>query len=208
VVRSSDIVIECAPPALLDSIASPVLRAGKRLIVLRVGALLENWHLFELADRHAGQLIVPTGALLGLDAVAAASEGTITSATLVTRKPVAGLLGAPYLVEHGFRLEGITEPVRVFSGSAREAARGFPTNVNVAVALALAGIGPDRTQVEIWADPTIGRNVHSIAVDSDAASFEMRIENVPSENPKTSRITPFSVIAILRKLSGSRWIGS
>lgn len=88
---------------------------------------------------------MPTGALIGLDAVTAAAVGTIHSARIVTRKPVAGLLGAPHLVENNIRIEGITEPLRVFEGSAREAAKGFPANLNVAVALSLAGIGPDRT---------------------------------------------------------------
>ena len=96
---------------------------------------------------------MPTGALLGLDAVRATAEGKITSATIVTRKPPAGLAGAPLLVAKGLSVDGLKAPLRVFAGSAREAIAGFPANVNVAVALSLAGIGPDRTQVEMWADP-------------------------------------------------------
>ena len=91
---------------------------------------------------------------------------------------------------------------------AREAAKGFPANLNVAVALSLAGIGPDRTTVEIWADPTVTRNTHRIEVDSDSARFSMAIENIPSENPKTGLITALSVIACLRKLNAPLRIGT
>ena len=100
-------------------------------------------------------------------------------------------------------------PKRVFTGTAREAARGFPANVNVAAALALAGIGPERTTIEIWADPGIDRNIHRIEVDADAARFSMQIENVPSaENPKTGRLTPLSVLAALKKLVAPLAVGT
>jgi aspartate dehydrogenase len=151
---------------------------------------------------------VPTGALIGLDAVTAAAEGTIHSVRLVTRKPPLGLAGAPYLVENRIGVEGLSEPLRIFEGTAREAAKGFPANLNVAVALSLAGIGPDRTRVEIWADPTVTRNTHRIEVDSDSARLSMTIENIPSENPRTGRITALSVIACLRKQCASLRIGT
>ena len=129
---------------------------------LSVGALLDHMPLIELARETGAKIIVPTGALLGLDAVRAAAEGHISSARIITRKPPAGLAGAPLLVKQGLSVEGLKEPLRVFAGSAREAIAGFPANVNVAVALSLAGIGPDRTQVEIWADPGVTRNTHTI----------------------------------------------
>ena len=72
----------------------------------------------------------------------------------------------------------------MFKGSARDAAAAFPANVNVVAALSLAGIGPDRTTIEIWADPAVTRNCHQIRVNSDSASFTMAIENIPSENPE------------------------
>ena len=134
-------------------------------MVLSVGALLENDDLIELARANGGQIVVPTGALIGLDAVTAAAVGTIHSVQMVTRKPVGGLAGAPYIVENNIDIERITEPLKIFDGTAREAAKGFPANLNVAVALSLAGIGPDRTRVQIWADPTVTRNVHRIEVE-------------------------------------------
>src|SRR5436190_15287226 len=205
---SADIVVECAPAKVLAEIAEPFLRAGKVVIVLSAGALLVNEHLIALARQCGGQIVVPTGALLGLDAVTAAAEGEIRSVRMVTRKPVRGLAGAPYLAEHNIRIEDITEPVRIFSGTSREAAVGFPANLNVAVALSLAGIGADRTTLDIWADPSLERNVHRIEVDADSASFSMSIENVPSDNPRTGRITALSVISYLRKLGAPLRVGS
>jgi aspartate dehydrogenase len=205
----ADVVVECAPAALLRDIAGPVLTAGRTLIVLSCGALLDNFDLVELARRHGGRVLVPTGALLGLDAVQAAAEGDITRVHMITKKPPNGLAGAPYLVERGISVAGLDAALRVFTGTARDAARGFPANVNVAAALALAGVGPDRTTIEIWADPTVSRNIHRIELEADSARLSMQIENVPSaENPKTGRLTPLSVIALLRKLTGPLAIGT
>ena len=203
-----DIVVECAPAEALRDIAEPALARGRLLIVLSCGALLDNYDLVDLARRQGGRILVPTGALIGLDAVAAAAEGGIDRVHMITRKPPKGLEGAPYLVAHGIAVAGLVEPRRVFTGTAREAARGFPANVNVAAALAMAGIGPDRTTIEIWADPNVTRNTHRIEVEADAARFSMQIENVPSENPKTGRMTPLSVIAALRKMTARLAVGT
>jgi aspartate dehydrogenase len=204
----ADIAVECAPAAAMENICRPMLEAGKKVLVLSVGALLPRPHLVDIARAHGGQIIVPTGALIGLDAVSAAAEGEIRSVTMVTRKPPKGLAGAPYLVAHGISVEGLSEPKQVFKGTARDAAAGFPANLNVVAALSLAGIGPDRTTIEIWADPGVTRNCHTIHVDSDSASFSMAIENIPSENPKTGRITALSALAALRKLAAPLRVGT
>jgi len=203
-----DVVVECAPAAVFRDIAEPVLRAGKKMVVLSSGALLRHEDLIGIAGQHGGQIIVPSGAILGLDAITAAAEGVIHSVTMITRKPVRGLLGAPYLTENNIDIEGITEPRLIFRGSPREAAVGFPANLNVAVSVSLAGIGPDRTTLEIWADPSLERNVHRVEVVSDSASFSVEIQNIPSANPKTGRITAQSVIAALRKLTGPLRVGT
>jgi aspartate dehydrogenase len=140
--------------------------------------------------------------------VRAAAEGTIRSVTMITRKPPNGLDGAPYLCERGISLKDLKAPLKVFDGTAREGARGFPQNVNVAAALSLAGIGPDRTRLEIWADPALTRNTHRIEVDADTARFSMAIENVPSENPRTGRIVPLSAVATLRGLVAELKVGT
>jgi aspartate dehydrogenase len=205
---ASDAVVECAPAAVFADIAVPVLSAGKKLIALSAGQLLRHPELVALARESGGQIIVPTGALIGFDAVSAAAEGDIRSVTMITRKPVNGLMGAPHLVGNGIDISSLTEPLCVFRGSARDAAMGFPENVNVAAALSLAGIGPDRTMIEIWADPNVTRNMHRVVVEADSARFEMAIENVPSENPKTGRITALSVIAALRKMASPLRVGT
>jgi aspartate dehydrogenase len=204
----SDIVVECAPAAVLADIIEPMLDAGKKVIVLSVGALLELSHLIDKAAQGNGQILVPTGALLGLDAVTAAAEGKISSVRMVSRKPPIGFKGAPFFVERNIDVDGITEPLLLYSGSARGAAKGFPANLNVAIALSLAGIGPDKTELEVWADPGVVRNTHTIQVVSDAALLNMTIENIPSENPKTGRITAQSVLAMLRKVSAPLRVGT
>lgn len=205
----ADVIVECAPAAVFREAAEPAIRAGRILVPVSVGALLEHDDLIELAETTGARIIVPTGALLGLDAVRAAALGQIREVRMVTRKPPAGLAGAPHLTAHGIEVEGLREARKVFEGSAREGARGFPANVNVAAALSLAGIGPDRTRLEIWADPGVVRNTHRIVVDADSARFEMQIENVPSdENPRTGRITALSVIAALRSLTATLRVGS
>ena len=205
----ADIVIECAPAAVFRELALPAIEQGRILVPLSVGQLLVHADLEARAAETGARILVPTGALLGLDAVRAAAEGTIESVTMVTRKPPGGLAGAPYLTLNDIDLEGLAEPRRVFKGTAREGAKGFPANVNVAAALSLAGIGPDRTMLEIWADPGVTRNTHQIEVEASSARFTLKIENVPSAaNPRTGEITALSTIALLRGLTSTLKVGS
>ena len=205
----ADIVVECLPPEFFRAAAEPTLRAGKVLVPLSVTQLLEHWDLVDLAANTGARIIVPTGALLGLDAVRAAGEGDLKAVTMVTRKPPAGLVSAPFVVQQGLDLTSLTEPLRLYEGSVRDAAQKFPANVNVAVALSLAGLGPDETRYEIWADPAVTRNKHTITVEAAEASFEMSIAGVPTEeNPATGKLTPLSTIAALKGLVGTLKIGS
>lgn len=205
----ADIVVECAPAVVFREVAEPALERGRIFLPLSVGALLVHDDLVALAERSGGRIVVPTGALLGLDAVRAAAEGEIHEVKMVTRKPPGGLIGAPYLVENDIDIADLSEPLKIFEGSARDGAKGFPANVNVAAALSLAGIGPDRTRLEIWADPGVSRNTHRITVEADSARFELSIENVPSEiNPRTGKITALSALTALRGLVSTLKVGS
>jgi aspartate dehydrogenase len=205
----ADIVVEAASASVFESIALPAIQAGRIFVPASVGALLPRMHLARLAQQTGARIVVPTGALLGLDAVRAAAEGPVERVTIETHKPPAALAGAPYLVRHGIMVEDLTKPLLVFEGNAMQAAAGFPANVNVAAALALAGIGPVRTRVQIWADPGVTRNIHTINVEAEAARFTMTIENVPSaDNPKTGRLTGLSLLACLRGLVSTLKIGS
>jgi aspartate dehydrogenase len=205
----ADIVVEAAPAAVFDAIAHPAVAAGRILVPASAGALLPRMDLVSEARRTGARIVVPTGALLGLDAVRAAAEGRVESVSIETRKPPRGLAGAPYLERNGIDVLALREATCVFRGNALDAAAGFPANVNVAAALALAGIGPERTQVAIWADPGVTRNTHTIRVEAEAARFTMTIEGVPSEaNPRTGKLTPLSVIACLRGLVSTLKVGS
>jgi aspartate dehydrogenase len=205
--------VEAAPSSVFDEIAIPAIECGRILVPSSVGALLSRMHLVDRARETGARILVPTGAILGLDAIRAAAEGgDIESVTIETRKPPLGLHGAPYLLGNDHRdidLISLTTAMRVFSGNAIDAAIGFPANANVAAAVALAGIGPSRTLVEIWADPHVTRNTHTVRVISSAARMTMTIENVPCEdNPRTGRITPLSIVACLRGLTSTLRVGS
>ena len=206
---ASAVVIEAAPGAAFDEIAIPAIESGRTLIVASVGALISRMHLIDRARRTGAHIIVPSGALAGLDAIRAAAIGVIDRVTLETRKLPAALAGAPHLVRNGIDPQSITQATCVFRGNALEAAAGFPANANVAAALALAGIGPLRTQVEIWADPGVTRNTHTVRVDADCGRLTLCVESTPSKaNPRTSRIAPQSLIASLLALDTTLKVGS
>ena len=124
--------------------------------------------------------------------------GRVDSVTMTTRKPPRGLKGAPYVVERGIDLDAIREPTVLFEGNPVDACKGFPENVNVSAAVSLAGIGPRRTTMRIVCDPGLTRNVHEVEAVGEFGRSFIRIENVPSENPKTGILTFLSTIALLR----------
>ena len=206
---AAEIVVECAPKAAFLELVEPAVAAGRIVVTVSGAGLLAHPEIVDAAARSGARIILASGALLGLDAVRAAAEGTIHGITMVTRKPPASLAGAPHLEKNGIDVDGLEAPLRVFAGSAREGAIGFPANVNVAAALGLAGIGADRTRLEIWADPGVARNTHTVRVESAEARFEMKIENVPSDgNPATGKLTALSVVACLRGLVAPLRVGS
>lgn len=205
----ADVVVEGLPPELFRPLAEQVLGQGLILVPLTVTQLILHMDLLELAERNGARIIVPTGAILGLDAVRAAAKGNVSSVTMMTRKPPAGLVNTPHVREQGLDLTGLKEPLKLYEGAVRDAAQKFPANVNVSVALALAGIGLDRTRYEIWADPGVSRNTHVIEVEADSTRFRMEIAGVPSEgNPATGRLTPLSAMAALEGLVSTLKVGS
>ncbi len=193
-IRQSDMIVEAAGGGVVPELAKKVFAAGKELMVISVGALVEHPEIIAEARRTGCRLHIPSGAIAGLDGIKSACVGEITHITHTTRKPPAGLEGAPYLVERGISLAGLQEEKEVFSGTAREACRGFPANVNVTGAVGLAGIGPDRTRVRIIAVPGLARNCHDIDVEGEFGKLHVHIENIPSENPKTGKLTALSII--------------
>jgi aspartate dehydrogenase len=125
-----------------------------------------------------------------------------------TRKPPQGLAGAPWIAQQKIDLAAIREETLIFEGPATEACRAFPANVNVLAALSLAGIGPERTRTKIYAVPGLARNMHRIRVEGEFGALRIEVENVPSENPRTGRLSYLSTIALLRDLGAPLRVGT
>ena len=208
-IEKCDIIIDCAPKEAFKDIATTCIKNKKPLITVSGAGILENLDLEEMARKNNTQIILATGAILGLDALRAAAESKINSVKMITRKPPNALSSAPYVIKNKIDLNNLIEAKLIFQGTATEGARAFPANVNVAAAVGLAGIGADKTELQIWADPHLKRNTHKVEVDADSAVFEMSIQNVQSpENPGTGKITALSVIACLRGITSPFKIGT
>ncbi|MFQ5853779.1 MAG: aspartate dehydrogenase, partial [Candidatus Binatia bacterium] len=207
-IARSELIIEAAGGAVVPELARQAFDAGKDLMVISVGALLDHPEIIARSRETGCRLFVPSGAIAGLDGVKSACAGQISHVTITTRKPPGGLEGAPYLVEHGVSLAGLRQEREVFSGTAREACRGFPANVNVSAAVSLAGLGPDKTRVRILAVPGLKRNCHDIEVEGEFGRLAVHIENVPSENPRTGRLTALSIIRSVQDVAESVRIGT
>ena len=208
-IEKCDIIIDCAPKEAFRNIATKCIKNKKPLITVSGAGILENLDLEEMAKKNNTQIILATGAILGLDALRAAAESKISSVKMITRKPPNALSSAPYVIKNKIDLNNLIEAKLIFQGTATEGARAFPANVNVAAAVGLAGIGADKTELQIWADPNLKRNTHKVEVDADSAIFEMSIQNVQSpENPGTGKITALSVIACLRGITSPFKIGT
>ena len=207
-VNAADLLVEAAGGHIVAELAKKTFSAGKDLMVISVGALLEYPEVMAESRRTGCRLYVPSGAIAGLDGIKSACVGAITHVTHTTRKPPLGLEGAPYLVARGISLAGLTEEKEIFSGSAREACRGFPANVNVTGAVSLAGIGPDKTRVRILAVPGLPRNCHDIDIEGEFGKLHVHIENVPTENPKTGKLTALSIIRAVQDVVDPVRIGN
>jgi aspartate dehydrogenase len=210
VIKVSEMVVEATSKTAAPSIIREVLGCSKDVLVMSVGGLLEGTDgLLDLAKSKGKHIYVPSGAIAGLDAVKGAIVGSVSKVTLTTRKPPAGLKGTPYIVEHEIDLENLQEPTVIFSGPAAQAVLGFPANVNVAAALSLAGIGPEKTIVHIIADPGCDRNTHEIEVEGEFGRLLARTENIPAPfNPKTSQLAALSAIGLLQRITSSLVVGT
>ena len=188
-----DYIVECAVAAVVPQVVNAAVRHGVDCLVMSVGGLLERPDLFDLARHNNINLWVPSGAICGIDGIRAAMHAGLDEVMLTTSKPPKGLKDAPYLREKGIDLERLTEPLVVFEGTAREAVRAFPANVNVAASLSLAGLGPDRTRVRLVADPGTTVNTHEIYAKGPFGELTAIMRNCPSpRNPKSSYIASLS----------------
>ena len=207
--KKSDIVIDCAPKEAFKEIIQKCLDYKTKLITVSGAGILENQEIINKAREHSTQIFLASGAIIGLDGLSAVSEGKVDYVKMITRKPPNALIKAKFVLENKIKLANLNEPRLIFSGNALEGAKAFPANVNVAAAVGLAGVGAKKTQLEIWADPTLTKNTHTILVKSDSSNFKIEIENIQSvENPGTGKITALSVVATLRGMISSLKVGT
>ncbi|WP_068085251.1 aspartate dehydrogenase [Novosphingobium rosa] len=204
--RQPDVVVECAGHEAVREHGAAVLEAGVALMVVSIGALADpalESALNDAATRSGARLILPAGAVGGIDALTAAKLGGLSSVTYRARKPAMAWAGSP--AEKVVDLASLGEATTFFRGTAREAAIAFPKNSNVAATVALAGVGFDATQVELVADPHSSRNLHEICFEGADGAFRFEIEGRPSpDNPKTSLLTAHSVARELLTFAAQR----
>jgi aspartate dehydrogenase len=206
----TNLIVEAAGQTAAREYGAQVLATGRDLLVCATGvftddSLYENWT--KLAEDNGCRLIIPSGAIAGIDALTSAAIAGVEYVCITTRKPPAAWYGTP--AETMLNLAEITDvPALIFEGTAREAARLFPQNINVAATLACAGIGMDNTRARVYADPTISRNVHQIHVRSACVELQIEVCGKPStDNPRSSALTAYSIIKTVRSLSSPILIG-
>ncbi len=197
-----DLVIEAASAKSSWKIAKCVLREGRDMMIMSVGGIVTHYkELLTLARRYNTSVYLPSGAISGVDALKAANRGKIKKVILTTRKNPLSFKGVRYLEDKGINIHKIKKDKVLFFGSAAEAVRHFPQNINVAAVLSIAGIGPERTQVKIIASPSTKKNIHEIQIQAEAGRIFTRTENIlHPDNPKTSFLAVLSAIATLKQI--------
>src|ERR1044072_1155256 len=198
-----DIIIECASKGAIKEYGKKIIDSKKDLIVLSVGAFSDEKYLIELqnlSNLNNTKILIPTGAIAGLDSIRSVKK-YLNTLTIVTTKNPKSLIGAPYFKTSKIRIDEILKETVLFEGIAVDAIELFPANVNVAVSVALAGIGLVKTQVTIDEDPTLSVNKHEIVGEGTFGKIQIVVQNIPSpSNPRTSYLASLSAIECLRGL--------
>lgn len=208
-IKTNDIIVEAASPTVVPEVVRRAVLAGKDVMVMSSGGLLGHTDIFEKASRKGVRIYVPSGALCGLDGVKSASMAGVSSVTLTTRKPPKGLEGAPYIVRNKIDLSMIDGEVVIFDGTAEDAVKAFPKNINVSATLSLCGVGAKDTRVRIITSPKYKDNVHEVEVIGVFGRLVARTENVPSpNNPRTSYLAALSAVAMIENIISGKRIGN
>jgi len=201
---NTDIIVEAASQDAVRKFAKTIIQSGKDLIIMSVGALTDGDLLHELSDiasKKEVHIYVPSGAIAGIDAIRSIRH-LLKSVTISTTKTPKALAGAPFFEKTRIKPESITKKRLIYEGTARDAVKKFPSNVNVAAALGLAGVGMDATKVKIIADPAISVNQHEITAKGKFGEIKILLQNTPSpSNPKTSYLAVLSAVECLRSIS-------
>ncbi|MBN2374547.1 aspartate dehydrogenase [bacterium] len=206
--EASDLVVEAASGDSVPEVLLFGLQYKKDCMIMSIGGILGNEGFISKAQENGINIYCPSGAIAGLDAVAAASVGRVDLVRLTTIKPPGGLKGAPYVTERGIDLDKLESEQIIFEGNALEAVKAFPKNINVAAALSLAGVGPSDTKIRIVADPRAIRNTHQIEVEGEFGRLMTITENLPSPfNPRTSYLAALSAVSCLRKITSPLKMG-
>jgi aspartate dehydrogenase len=194
------LVVEAAGHPAVSAHVLPLLEAGIPVVLASAGALADEMlhaRLRAAVEESGADLILPGGAIGGIDYIKTVAQLPGLLVRYCSRKPVAAW--TKELAARGLEPHAITSEVTLFEGSARDAALSFPQNLNVAMSLALAGSGMDATKVRVVADPRARGNTHEIDIDSEAGRARFVFENTPSTlNPKTSALTALSIVHAVR----------
>ncbi len=206
-----DLLIEAASHEAVRKFVPSALEKGVDTIIMSVGALGDDELLNrcrKAADAGGARIIIPSGAVAGVDAIVSASAGRIDEVRLTTIKNPKSLKGSrDYLMGKGINIDNLAERTVIFEGKAREAVKAFPKNVNVAATISIAGIGFERTAVTVIADPDAERTEHHIEVEGEAGTIKTMVRNIPDEkNPGTSHLAVLSAIAATRNMGGGIWV--
>jgi aspartate dehydrogenase len=202
---TADIVIESASQQAVKNFAKRIIESGKDLMVMSVGALADTQFLAELLELTPikdgqSKIYVPSGAIAGIDAIRSVRH-IADSISITTKKNPKALAGAPFFTTRNVSLDNITKVTEIYEGSAVEAVKLFPANVNVAAVLSLAGIGVEKTMVRILADPEATTNQHEIVATGSFGEIKISVNNVTAPgNPKTSFLAVLSAIECLRSI--------
>jgi len=196
-----DLVVEVASQQAVQQFIPDCLKLGSAVLITSIGALADEGlyqELSELAQKHHARIILPSGAIAGLDYLDAVKEASDLEVVYESREPVDAWIKE--LEELGLEPNQLKEPVTLFQGKAQEAALRYPKNLNVAATLALAGVGMEKTKVAVIADPGLSQNKHVIKVHSQFGSVSIEVSNVPSPtNPKSSWVVAQSIISAIKK---------
>lgn len=206
----SDLIIESASSSSSWEIAKEALMRGRDVLIMSVGGIVGHFKdLSALAIKYNARAYIPSGAIAGIDALKAAKAGGIKKVVLITRKNPISFKGVKFVEDKKINLYKIKKDTVLFSGTAFEAVKLFPQNINVAGILSIAGLGPYKTKVKIIASPSLKNNIHEIRVESSAGVVVTRSENVlHPDNPKTSYLAVLSAIAVLKQILAPVRIGT